>query len=421
MQAVILAAGESSRFWPLNKQHKSMMSFFGRPLIYWTIKGLAQKDFKDIIIVVNPASTLENDVAYMAKELGVKLSFVEQEKPLGTGDAVYRTKDMIKGPFMIVWPYKVNIAGIIDKVMEKEKGSNKPMLVCGQTESPSDFGMLKFEGDRVVEIVENPTEGNEPSKVKVSGTYFLDSDFFGYYESLTKHHPEDLIDALNLYMKAKEVLFVVMEDFLPSLKYPWDMLKLSKFMFRGEFNSYIAPSATVGRNALISNDVYIGENVVIGDNTIISNDCYIGDNCKIGPNNVLRGPVVLEKSVVAGAFTEIKNTIVQEGTHFHSGYIGDSVIGKNCRFGAGFITANRRIDRNNIKSLVKGNKVDTGLTYLGVMAGENVKFGIHAGTMPGVIIGNDCLVGPGTLVFENLEDKTTFYTEPHNHKEVRKE
>jgi bifunctional N-acetylglucosamine-1-phosphate-uridyltransferase/glucosamine-1-phosphate-acetyltransferase GlmU-like protein len=116
---------------------------------------------------------------------------------------------------------------------------------------------------------------------------------------------------------------------------------------------------------------------------------------------------------------EIKNSMIGEGTHFHSGYMGDSVTGQNCRFGAGFITANKRIDRGNIKSVVKGGKVDTGLVSFGCAVGDNSKFGIHAGTMPGVLIGSDCLIGPGTLVFENLKDNTTFYSEFKNHKEER--
>jgi bifunctional UDP-N-acetylglucosamine pyrophosphorylase/glucosamine-1-phosphate N-acetyltransferase len=288
------------------------------------------------------------------------------------------------------------------------------------TENPSDYGILRFKGDKVAEIVENPKEGAEPSKTKISGTYLLDAGFFECYESLPKHHPEDFVDALNAYLKKREVLFAIMKDALPSLKYPWDLLKISRFMFSGKLKNYIAPSATIGRNVSIPGDVYIGENVVIGDNTIISEDCYIGDNCKIGSNNVLRGPVVLEKDVLTGSFMEIKDSIIREGTHFHSGYIGDSVVGQNCRFGAGFITANRRIDRGNVKSTVKGSKVDTELTYFGCIVGDNSKFGIHSGTMPGVLIGSDCLVGPGTLVFENLGDRTAFYSEFKNHKEVRK-
>ena len=421
MQAIILAAGESSRFWPLNKIHKSQIFFFGKPLIYWTIKSLSDKGIKDIIIVINSNSSLDKDFSSITQELGITLSFVVQEKPLGAGEAIYRTKDMIKGPFFVVWPYKINVGAIVEKIMEKQKnGEFQPVLICNSTNNPEDFGMLKYEGERVTEICENPKEGKEPSNIKISGTYFLNSDFFSHYQSLTNHHVEDFVDALNLYLKAREVSFILWEENLPSLKYPWDLLSFSKEMFSSNnFNNFISASAIIGENVIIGEKVYIGENVIIGDNAVLSDNCFIGDNCKIGHNNVLRGPVVLEKDIITGAFLEIKNCIVQEGTHFHSGYFGDSVIGKNCRFGAGFVTANRRIDRGNIKSIVKDKKIDTSLTSFGVIVGDGSKFGIQAGTMPGVLIGRDCLIGPGTLVFENLEDKTTFYTEFKNRKEVK--
>ncbi|MDP2663961.1 MAG: DapH/DapD/GlmU-related protein, partial [bacterium] len=166
-----------------------------------------------------------------------------------------------------------------------------------------------------------------------------------------------------------------------------------------------------GENVVIEGEVFIGDNVNVGANTFISGPCFIGKNSKIGASNVLRGPVNLEEGVVTGAFAEIKNCLVQKGTHFHSGYFGDSVIGENCRFGAGFVTANRRIDRGNIKALVKDKKIDTGLTYFGMVAGNDSSFGIQSGTMPGTLIGSNCVIGPGALVFENLGDNTTFYTE----------
>ena len=149
-------------------------------------------------------------------------------------------------------------------------------------------------------------------------------------------------------MKEKKACLLLWENDIPSLKYPWNVLSISRIMLESEsFQNYVSPAATIGTNVVIKGKV------------------YIGDNCQIGDNNVLRGPLNLEKNVKTGAFFEIKNSVVQEGTHFHSGYVGDSVIGKNCRFGAGFITANRRLDRGNIKSVVKGKKIDTGLTYFG--------------------------------------------------------
>ena len=394
MQAVLIAAGESSRFWPLNNQHKSQIKIFGKPLLYWTIKSIAKIGIKDIVLVISPNSLPKEELLAAVQDLGVKLSFAIQEKPLGTGNAVFLAKEYIKEPFFVFWPYKIIAGEIAQDILNLvEKTKAEVVLTGSSTLTPWDFGILKMEKDKVVEIVENPEKGKEPSNIKVLGAYFLQPDFFEYYQKIKAHHPEDFIDALNLYIRDKKTSFLLLEKDIPVLKYPWELLRVLRIMFeKSGFQSYISPSAIVGKN------------------TIIEGNVYIGDDCQIGSNNVLRGPLNLEKKVKTGAFCEIKNSIIGEGTHFHSGYIGDSIIGENCRFGAGFITANRRIDRENIKAVVKGKKMDTGLTYLGAIVGNNTRFGIHSGTMPGVLIGPDCLIGPGTLVLENLENNSKFFT-----------
>lgn len=416
MQAVILAAGESSRFWPINQGHKSQIRILGKPLAYWTIKGLSERGIKDIVLIINDHSSLKDELALVCQDLDVNLSYAVQDNPLGTGDAVFRARDFIKEPFFIVWPYKINAKEIVGQILEKYKNNNTQAIFVGiKTSTPWDYGILKFEGEKVVEIVEKPKPKEEPSDIKTLGTYFLHPDFFEYYQRIKNHHQYDFVYALNLYIKEKEAEFVTLNKEPPSLKYPWEALGILRIMFESdEFKNYISPSALIGKNVVINGKAHIGENVSLGDNTVISGPCFIGDNCRIGANNVFRGPVNLEKEVITGAFSEIKNCIIQKGTHIHSGYLGDSIVGENCRFGAGFITANRRIDRGSIKSLVKDKKIDTGLTYFGMIVGNNTRFGIHSGTMPGVLIGSNCLIGPGTLVFENIEDNKTFYTKFNN-------
>lgn len=412
MQAVIIAAGESSRFWPLNnKQHKSQIKIAGYSLIYWTIKSISQKGIKDIVLVVSPNSILKDELLSLVGDLGVKLSFVIQESPQGTGNAIFQARQYIKEPFFVFWPYKFVAGEIIESILNLvNKTRVKAVLTGVQTNTPWEYGILRMENNRVVEIVENPEPGKEPSNIKVLGAYFLQPDFFNYYQKIKKHHPEDFVDALNLYIKGKATGVIILEQDIPSLKYPWELLEVLRIKSK-EFSNYVSPDAKIGKNVVINGNVFIGNNVAIGDNTVINGPCFIGDNCKIGASNVLRGPVNLEKDVLSGSFTEIKNCLVEEGTHFHSGYFGDSIIGKNCRFGAGFITANRRIDRQNIKSLVKGKKINTGLTYFGMVVGDNTRFGIHSGSMPGVLIGSGCTIGPGTLVFENMEDNTQLFTQ----------
>ena len=59
MQAIILAAGESSRFWPLNQKHKSLIKIMGKFLISYTIAGLRKLGVHDIIVVQGKEKDIE--------------------------------------------------------------------------------------------------------------------------------------------------------------------------------------------------------------------------------------------------------------------------------------------------------------------------------------------------------------------------
>jgi acetyltransferase-like isoleucine patch superfamily enzyme len=107
---------------------------------------------------------------------------------------------------------------------------------------------------------------------------------------------------------------------------------------------------------------------------------------------------------------EVTRSIFQENVHIHSGFFGDSIFGKGCRIGAGTVTANVRVDRGEIKSIVEGEKIGTRLNSFGVVIGENSKTGIRVSLMPGVLIGSNCSIGPNSVIFKNIEDSTNFYT-----------
>lgn len=401
MQAVILAAGQSSRFWPLNKDHKSLTYIMGKPILYWTIKGLVENGITEIMVVHSPESKIK-EILDKENDLGVTIKYVVQEKPLGTGNTWWQAKDFVKEPVLFVWGNKVNTGEIVAKMKEEVSKGAEAVLVGAETDSPWDYGVIKKDGDSL-EIIENPKKNKEPSNIKIIGLYYFGADIYEYYEKLPKHHEADSVEVINNYIKDKKTSLITLEKDVPALKYPWELFGILDILLKG---SNVSKSAKIGKNVVIEGDVHIGNNTIIKDNTVIQGPCYIGDNVEIGFSNVLRGPLNIESDVKTGAFCEIKHSIVQKGTHFHSGYIGDSIIGENCRFGAGFIAACKRIDRENIKVEIAGKKVDSGYKALGVVIGDNTKFGIQTGTMPGILVGSDCIVGPGVQLFENLKDKT---------------
>jgi bifunctional UDP-N-acetylglucosamine pyrophosphorylase/glucosamine-1-phosphate N-acetyltransferase len=98
----------------------------------------------------------------------------------------------------------------------------------------------------------------------------------------------------------------------------------------------------------------------------------------------------------------------QDNASCHSGFFGDSIFEKNCWLGAGVVTANKRFDKKEIKTIVKGEKINTGLLTLGAIVGANTKIGINTSLMPGVLIGSNSTVGPHSLVMKNIGDNQVF-------------
>ena len=43
--------------------------------------------------------------------------------------------------------------------------------------------------------------------------------------------------------------------------------------------------------------------------------------------------------------------------------------------------------------------------------GESTHLGIHVSTMPGILVGSNSVIGPNTLVSENIDDNTVYYSE----------
>lgn len=406
--AVILAAGESSRFWPLNYHHKSLFYLMGKPLIWWNLKGIRKIGIKNVIIIQSPKKDIENQLKKFDFK-NLKIKYLIQPKPIGSGNALWQTRNILKSSFFVLNADVLCSEEILKPMLEKIKKGAKTVLAGQKTKTPWLFGMMKLKGDRVVKIIEKPEKGKEPSEIKVVGVYFLEPKYFEFYQKVKKH-PYDFEDALSEYMKKYEVKLALIEkpeEMIPSfLKYPWHLFNLRKYLFDNFLKTKIEKSAKISRNVIIEDKVFIGKNTKIFEGAIIKGPCYIGENCIIGNNSLVREYTNLENNVLIGAFCEVTRSIFQEGSTTHSGYFGDSILGKNTKIGAGTITSNVRLDRREIFSEVKGEKINTGLKSFGSVIGENTLIGTKVNIMPGKFIGSNCSIYPNLIVKKNIKDNT---------------
>ena len=409
-QAVILAAGESSRFWPLNYHQKSLTKIMGRPLIWYTIEGLKMAKVKEIIIVQGIEKEIEAELKNFSVK-DVKIKYVIQPEPKGMGNALWQARSLIKGNFFVLHGHHFDVYKFFRKLIEKSQKTGSAAVLLGKkTDQPWKHGILKIDRDKVLDMVEKPEKGKEISDIGVKGVYLLSLKYFESYEGVERGD-YDFEEALKVLMQKYDVRIVVAEDEVTSLKYSWELFGVAKQLIEQYLRAKVDKSANLAKGSQIIGKVFIGKNVKISENAIVKGPCYIGDNCIIGNNALVREYTNLENNCIIGANAEVTRCIFQENSHIHSGFFGDSIFGRRCRVGAGTITANLRIDRKEVKATVKGEKIETGLSSVGVFVGENTQIGINASTMPGIMIGSSCEIGPASLVRENIEDGTKFYSE----------
>ena len=408
MQAILLAAGESSRMHPLsNNMHKSMLKLLGKPILEHTLEKLKDKNITEIIIVVGKNNNIESYFGN-GRKFGVSIRYVVQESPSGAGNAVLLAKDLLAGDFLLLNSYHVEIDKFVDKILAAKPPGKDGVLLVKHKEDSWNYGVIDIDGQKIKGIVEKPKQGENLSHLCIVGVYLLTKSFIKALEETPPEHYQ-LEKALDSFVKTHNVGFVETNEETIVLKYPWDLLGVKNYLLTN-LKKHLAGGARISPSAQLIGEVYVANGVTIMENAVVKGPCYLGKNVFVGTNSILRDGVDVEENSVIGANMEVKNALLSENSKTHSGFLGDSVVGKNCRIGAGFNSANVRIDRETVKSIVKGEKIDTGLKSFGVTIGDNARIGIKSSTMPGVIIGENVTIGSGTMVMDNVDDGVKYYT-----------
>jgi bifunctional UDP-N-acetylglucosamine pyrophosphorylase/glucosamine-1-phosphate N-acetyltransferase len=178
--------------------------------------------------------------------------------------------------------------------------------------------------------------------------------------------------------------------------FPWDMLRANAH-FLSKLEGKV--DGEVEEGAHLIGEVVVGEGSIIKSGSYIEGPVVIGRGCKIGPNCYIRPHTSIGNGCHIGSSVEIKNSIVMNRTKIpHLSYLGDSVIGENCNFGAGTKIANLRLDDKTITVNVKGKLIDTRLRKFGAVVGDNVRTGINVTINVGTMIGDNVLIAPAAKV-----------------------
>jgi len=275
------------------------------------------------------------------------------------------------------------IAGLVEA---REGAAAASSLLTACLADPFGYGrVIRNESEEIVGIVEQRDLGGHQESIREvnTGTYCFDAaTLFAHLHRLTDHNAQgeyyltDIIGVLRSEGHAVIGIESVSHEETRGVNTRVQLASASRELQRRINEAHmlagvtmtdpdlvwVAPSVQLGRDVVLEpmtflyGDTAVGERAVIGpssrllDSTVgedavidssVLRGVSVGAGATVGPMGFLRPGTVLATRAKTGAFVEVKNSTVGEGSKVpHLSYIGDANIGRDVNIGAGTVTCN---------------------------------------------------------------------------------
>jgi|TARA_B110000881_G_C18591803_1_gene528500 glucose-1-phosphate thymidylyltransferase len=209
-KGIILAGGTGSRMSPVTKAvNKQLLPLYDKPLFFYPLSVLMLAKIKDILIIVNKGQVEQfKKVLPNGKNLGIKITYAEQEKPKGLPDAFIVGEKFIadSSVALILGDNFFFGQSLTRKLIECTRLKKGAKVFLYPVKNPHLYGVATInQQKKIVDVVEKPKITK--SNLAITGLYFFDNNVIKLSKSLkpSKRKEVEIIDLLKKY-KSKSLL-----------------------------------------------------------------------------------------------------------------------------------------------------------------------------------------------------------------------
>jgi len=214
VRGVVLAGGSGQRLRPLTlTTNKHLLPVGSKPMIYYPIERLVEAGITEIAVVTG-VEHIGDIVSHLrsGERFGCAFTYFVQEEPSGIAHALSLTRHFTAGErFVTVLGDNIFFAPLrpqLDAWLASGLGAR---VLLKQVPDPQRFGVARFEGERLVEVLEKPSD--PPSDYAVTGIYFYDASAYDVAATLTPsaRGEYEIADVNNDYIRRGQLGYGVLE------------------------------------------------------------------------------------------------------------------------------------------------------------------------------------------------------------------
>ncbi|MDX6643965.1 MAG: mannose-phosphate guanylyltransferase, partial [Solirubrobacteraceae bacterium] len=178
MQALILVGGEGTRLRPLTSTvPKPVVPLVDQPFISYMLEWLRGHGVEDVVMSCGFLASGVRNVLGDGAGLGVRLRYVEEPRPLGTGGAVKYAESLLDERFFMLNGDVLTDIDLSGQLAQHESSGARATLALIGVEDPSAYGLVRLNEDRAVkEFLEKPSPDQIDTNLISAGAYVLSRD-----------------------------------------------------------------------------------------------------------------------------------------------------------------------------------------------------------------------------------------------------
>lgn len=340
MRALVLAGGKATRLRPLTlNTPKAMTPVLGRPFLEHLLAWLARHEVRDVTLLLghlpDPIRAHFGD----GSAFGVRLDYLAEEEPLGSGGAIKQLEQELTEPFFAI---NGDIFTDLDlsamAAAHRESGAALSIALT-PVEDPSPYGVVELAGDgRIRRFVEKPSREEAPSNLINAGVWLFDPEAVrripaGRFSMVEQELFPELAAAGRLYGHPADGYWI-------DAGTPARYLQLQRDLLGGVARPALPLVERVGWPGLAVGDT-AGSDAGpprLAAGVVLEDAVVLGAGVRVGPRAVLRGPLTVGGGCVIGDGAVVADSLLWDGCAVgREARVSGSVLASGCHVGDGAV------------------------------------------------------------------------------------
>lgn len=321
MNAVILIGGRGTRLRPFTcDTPKPLLPVLNRPFLHYQFDVLKKHGVRRAILCTSYKPKVFHTLLGTGRSHGLKLEYVHEAAPLGTGGALRNALDRLDGTTLVLNGDVLNKLDVTAFSAMHRKNRAHVSLALTRVKDPTLYGVVETAADGSVrKFVEKPSWDEVETNTVNAGAYIFERDVIArippntIYSLERSLFPQLLLEGKRVFGWVSTGYWIDIGTVEKYLQVHLDLIKHGKPL-RGK-GSVVHPLAHVGARVCLGEKVRVGkgarlEDCVVLDGAVIGDGarlegCVVGPGCRVGAGAVLGRNVALAGGSRVGAFSQL--------------------------------------------------------------------------------------------------------------------